>query len=171
MLSKKMEDALNTQINAEFYSSYLYLSMAAYLNEANLVGFAHWMEIQAQEEAAHAMMFYIYMKDRGAKITLGAIDKPDSSWKSPLDVMAAVLKHELKVTGLINNLVDLALKERDHATNNHLQWFVKEQVEEEANATAILQQLKLIGGKGEGLLMLDRELKARVFVNPMTPGA
>lgn len=166
-----MEDALNAQINAEMYSSYLYLSMSAYLNEANLAGFSHWMEIQAQEEAAHAMMFYKYMKDRGAKITLNAIAKPESSWKNPLEVMAAVLKHEQKVTGLINNLVDLALKERDHATNNHLQWFVKEQVEEEATATEILQQLKIIGGKGEGLLMLDRELKTRVFVNPMTPGA
>lgn len=170
MLSKKMEKALNEQINAEFFSSYLYLSMSAYFVRKNLPGFAHWMYIQTQEEAAHAMLFFNFVNERGGNAELKAIDKPDLDWKDPIKVFEAVLAHEQKVTGLINNLVDVAISEKDHATNNKLQWFVAEQVEEEANATEILEQLKIVEGKGQGLLLLDRELKTRVFVNPLTPG-
>jgi ferritin len=170
MFSKKMEKALNEQINAEFFSSYLYLSMSAYFVRKNLPGFAHWMYIQTQEEAAHAMLFFNFVNERGGIAELKAIAKPDLDWKDPIKVFEAVLAHEQKVTGLINNLVDIAIQEKDHATNNKLQWFVAEQVEEEANATEILEQLKIVEGKGQGLLLLDRELKTRVFVNPLTPG-
>lgn len=168
MLTKKMEEALNEQINAELYSSYLYLSMSAYFVRKNLSGFAHWMNVQAQEEAAHAMIFFNYVNERGGKVELKAIAKPDMEWKDAIKVFEAVQKHEQKVTSLINNLVDVAIKEKDHATNNKLQWFVAEQVEEEANVGEILEQLKLVEGKGQGLLLLDRELKTRVFVNPLT---
>lgn len=169
MLSKKMEKALNDQINAEFFSSYLYLSMSAYFVRKNLPGFAHWMYIQTQEEAAHAMLFFNFVNERGGTAELKAIAKPDMDWNDPIKVFEAVLAHEQKVTKLINNLVDIAIQEKDHATNNKLQWFVAEQVEEEANATEILEQLKIVEGKGQGLLLLDRELKTRVFVNPLTP--
>ena len=171
MLSKKMEKALNEQINAEFYSAYLYLAMSAFFVRKNLPGFAHWIYIQTQEESAHAMLFFNYVNERGGNAELTAIDKPDLDWTDPIKVFEAVLSHEQKVTGLINSLVDVAISEKDHATNNKLQWFVAEQVEEEANATEILEQLKIVEGKGQGLLLLDRELKTRVFVNPLLPGA
>lgn len=171
MLTKKMESALNEQINAELFSSYLYLAMSAWFVRKNLPGFAHWMYIQTQEEAAHAMLLFNFVNERGGKAELKAIAKPDLDWKDPIKVFEAVLKHEQKVTGLINNLVDIAIKEKDHATNQKLQWFVAEQVEEEANAGEILEQLKIVEGKGQGLLLMDRELKARVFVNPLTGGA
>lgn len=168
MLSKKMEKAFNDQINAELYSSYLYLQMAAYFTDSNLNGFANWMNIQVKEENAHAMMMYNFVHERGGKVTLQAIAKPDSNWKGAIGVFEATLKHEQHVTKLIHNLLDLALQERDHASANFLQWFVKEQVEEEASATEILEQLKIVEGKGHGLLLLDREMKARVFVDPLT---
>jgi ferritin len=171
MLTKKMEKALNDQVNAELFSSYLYLAMSAYFVRKNLPGFAHWMYVQTQEEAAHAMLFFNYINERGGNAELKAIAKPELEWKDPIQVFEAVLKHEQMVSGLINNLVDVAITEKDHATNNKLQWFVAEQVEEEANASEILEQLKIVEGKGQGLLLLDRELKARVFVNPLTPGA
>lgn len=167
MLSKKMEKALNDQVNAEFFSSYLYLSMSAYFTRKNLPGFAHWMDIQAREENAHGMMFFNFINERGGVVELKAIDKPAVEWKDPIKVFEEVLKHEQKVTSLINNLVNIAIQEKDHATNNKLQWFVAEQVEEEANATEILEQLKIVEGKGQGLLLLDRELKTRVFVDPL----
>jgi ferritin len=168
MLSKKMEKALNDQINAELFSSYLYLSMAAYFERMNLPGFANWMRIQVQEENAHGMIFFNFVNERGGKVELQAIDKPAFEWKNPINVFEEVLKHENKVTDLINNLVNIAIQEKDHATNNKLQWFVAEQVEEEANASKILDQLKIVEGKGQGLLLLDRELQTRVFVNPIT---
>lgn len=168
MFSKKMEKALNDQINAELFSSYLYLSMAAYFTRKNLPGFAHWMNIQSQEENAHGMIFFNFVNERGGNIELQAIEKPAFEWNGPIEVFEEVLKHEQKVTSLINNLVNIAIEEKDHATNNKLQWFVAEQVEEEANATEILEQLKIVEGKGQGLLLLDRELKTRVFVNPIT---
>lgn len=171
MLTKKMEKALNDQVNAELFSSYLYLAMSAWFVRKNLPGFAHWMYVQTQEEAAHAMLFFNYINERGGNAELKAIAKPELDWNDPIKVFEAVLKHEQMVTGLINNLVDVAITEKDHATNNKLQWFVAEQVEEEANATEILEQLKIVEGKGQGLLLLDRELKTRVFVNPLTPGA
>ena len=166
MLSKKMLDELNKQVNAELYSSYLYLSMAAYFESINLKGFANWMKIQAQEEVTHAMKFFDYINERGGRVTLDTIKKPPAEWKSPLDVFENTYKHEVNVTKMINSLVDLAIKEKDHATYNMLQWFVAEQVEEEASADAIRHQLKFIGKDGRGLLMLDRELSRRVFTPP-----
>ncbi|MCD6108400.1 MAG: ferritin [Thermoplasmata archaeon] len=166
MLSKKMLDELNRQVNAELYSSYLYLSMAAYFESINLKGFANWMKIQAQEEVTHAMKFFDYINERGGRVTPDTIKKPPAEWKSPLDVFEATYKHEVNVTKMINSLVDLAIREKDHATYNMLQWFVAEQVEEEASADAIRQQLKFIGKDGRGLLMLDRELSRRVFTPP-----
>ena len=160
-MSKKMEKALNGQINAEMYSSYLYLSMAADLDDKALAGFSNWMKIQAQEELFHAMKLYDFVLERGGNVTLDAIEAPQASWKSPLALFQAAYKHELLVTGLINDLVNLAIKEKDHATNIFLQWFVEEQVEEEASADEVVQKLKLIGGKGDGLFMLDKEMAVR----------
>ena len=160
-ISKKMEKQLNVQINAEMYSSYLYLSMASDLEGKALSGFSNWMKIQAQEELYHAMKLYDYVHERGGTVTLDAIEAPQTEWKDPLAIFQAAYKHELKVTGMINDLVDLAIKEKDHATNNFLQWYVKEQVEEEASADEIVQKLKLIGGKGHGLFMMDKEVGAR----------
>lgn len=166
MLSKKMEAALNSQCNAETYSAYLYLSMAAYFQSVSLGGFANWMRVQAQEELTHAMKFYDFINERGGRVTLTAIDAPPTKWKSTLDVFEATLSHEQKVTGLINDLVNLALKDKDHASQIFLQWFVSEQVEEEDSADEIVQKLKLIGKDGSGIFMLDRELGQRTFVAP-----
>jgi len=170
MLSKKMASALNKQINAEIYSAYLYLSMGAWCDAQGLDGFANWFKVQYQEEFAHAMKIYDYVYGRGGSVTMMPIDGPPTSWKSPLDVFDAVCKHEAKVTGLINKLVDLARKESDHATDNMLQWFVAEQVEEEENADKIRSRVKLVGGQGHGLHMIDRELAARVFTPPAAEG-
>ena len=169
MLSKKVLAALNKQINAEIYSSYLYLSMAAYTKSLGLDGFENWFKVQAQEELVHAMKFFDYVNERGGRVTLAAIDGPPVSWKSPLGVLEATLKHEQHVTALISALVDLALSESDHATSNTLQWFVAEQVEEEASADAIRQKLALVGDKGNALYMIDRELATRVFTPPAAP--
>ena len=166
MLDAKMEKALNDQIVAEMYSAYLYLSMAAYLDGEGLGGFAKWMRAQFQEEQAHALKMFNYVGERGGRVHLGAIEAPPSEWDSPLAVFEATLAHEQMVTGLINKLVDLALELSDHATDNFLRWFVTEQVEEEDTADSIRQQLKLVGSNGQGLLMLDRELGARVFTPP-----
>ena len=166
MLSKKMEAALNSQFNAETYSAYLYLSMAAYFQSISLGGFANWMRVQAQEELTHAMKFYDFINERGGRVTLTAIDAPPTKWKSILDVFEATLSHEQKVTSLINDLVNLALKEKDHASQIFLQWFVSEQVEEEDSADEIVQKLKLIGDAGGGIFMLDREFAQRTFVAP-----
>lgn len=166
MLSDKMETALNEQINAEFYSSYLYLSMSAYFESKGLPGCATWMQAQAQEEWFHGMKMYDFVNERGGRVMLGAIDKPPADWDSTLAVFENVLQHEQKVTGLINNLVNLALDERDHATNIFLQWFVSEQVEEEASAGAVLDKLKLIGNDPNGLFVLDSEMGQRVFTPP-----
>ena len=166
MLSKKMEQALNSQVNAEMYSAYLYLSMESYFKSLNLNGFANWMRAQTQEEMMHAMKIYDYVHERGGRVLLKAIDGPQTKWESPLDVFEAVLKHEQKVTGLINELVDLAIQEKDHATNSFLQWFVTEQVEEEASADEALQQLKMMENAPGGMFMLDRELGQRVFTPP-----
>jgi ferritin len=163
MLNEKVEKALNNQLNAELYSSYLYLSMAAYFQSINLSGFANWMDVQAKEEWAHGMKFYDFINERGGRVTLQAIDAPPSEWDSPLAVFEAVFGHEQKVTGLINELVELALEERDHATGIFLQWFVTEQVEEEDSANEIVQKIKLMGDARGALFMLDRELGQRTF--------
>ncbi len=163
MSNKVLEKALNEQLNAEMYSSYLYLSMSAYFSDAGLSGFANWMRIQAQEELSHAMKFYDYINERGGRVILKQIDAPETEWESPLAAMEAVLEHEKKVTALINDLVDLAIKEKDHATNIFLQWFVTEQVEEEDSVNEVLSKLKLIGGEGNGMFIIDKELSTRVF--------
>lgn len=167
MLTKKMEKELNCQINAEFYSAYLYLAMSAWFNEKNLKGFANWMYVQYQEENNHALLLYNYIIERSGSVKLDAIKTPNQSWKSIVDVFSETLKHEQNVTKLINNLTNVALSEKDHATVNFLQWFVNEQVEEEANVIDILEQLKLVEGNGSGVFMIDRELKQRVFA-PVT---
>jgi ferritin len=161
MLSKKMQEALNAQINAELYSSYIYLSMAAYFEAQNLMGFANWMHVQSREENVHAMKFYKFVNDRRGRVSLQPIDGPKTEWENALAVFEDSLKHEQKVTGLINKLVDLAIKESDHATQSFLKWFLDEQVEEEANVDMVIQDLKRIGDVGQGLFMLDRELAAR----------
>jgi ferritin len=170
MLSQKMQDALNAQINAEYYSSYLYLSMAAHAEAVNLKGFGNWLRVQAQEEMFHATKFFDFVLERGGRVELGPIEGPPTSWESPLAMFEATLQHEQHVTGLINGLVDLARSESDHATDNFLQWFVAEQVEEEASADEILRQLKLMQDAPGGLFMLDRELAQRVFTPPATAG-
>lgn len=161
MLSKKMQDALNAQINAELYSSYVYLSMAAYFESENLMGFANWMHMQSREENMHAMKFYTFVNDRRGRVLLDPIEGPQTEWDSPLAVFEDSLKHEQKVTGLINKLVDLAIKESDHATNSFLKWFLDEQVEEEANVDKVIQDLKRVGDSAQGLFLLDRELAGR----------
>ena len=167
MLKKKIETAINKQINAELWSAYLYLSMSSYFESISLSGFANWMRIQAQEEVTHAMRFYKYVVERGGTVKLLAIDKVPTEWKSPLHVFEDTYKHEQKVTSLINNIVKLAESERDYASLNMLQWFIDEQVEEESSADEIVQKLKLIGKDGSGLFMLNTELGQRVF-NPPT---
>jgi len=166
MIDEKMQEAINKQLNAELYSSYLYLSMSAYFQSVNLGGFANWMRVQAKEELAHAMKFYDYVNERGGRVMLQSVEEPPSDWDSPLAVFEHVYRHEQKVTGMINKLVDLAVEARDHATNNFLQWFVSEQVEEEASADEVVQKLKLVGDAASGLFMIDRELAQRVFVEP-----
>ena len=167
MLKEKVEKAINKQINAEMWSGYLYLSMSSYLESKGLSGFANWMWIQAREEMTHAMRLYSHVIERGGRVKLEAIDKVPIEWKSPLHVFEETYKHEQKVTGLIENLVDIAEKEKDRATYNMLQWFIDEQVEEEASADEILQKLKLIGENGNGLFMLDNELGQRLFTPPL----
>jgi ferritin len=161
MLSKKMEQALNSQINMEIASGYLYLSMAAYFESENLPGFANWMMKQWQEEVGHGMKIYNYVNDRGGKIKLKAIPEPEAKWDSPLAAFEASLKHEKKVTESIGKLVDQALKEADYATNAFLQWFVTEQGEEEATVDGIVEKLKMINAAPGGLFMMDRELSHR----------
>jgi len=163
MLSEKIQTALNEQLNAELYSSYLYLSMSSYFKSVNLEGFANWMDVQAREELMHAMKFYNFILQRGEKIVLKAVEAPPTDWNSSLNVFENVLKHEQKVTGLINQLVGLALAENDHATNIFLQWFVTEQIEEEESAGYVVQQLKFMDGAKGGLFMMDRELSKRVL--------
>jgi len=166
MIKEKIQDALNEQINAELYSSYLYLSMSAYFESINLKGCANWMRVQTQEELVHAMKFYDYLIERGGKVVLSSIESPPTEWPSPLAIFENAYQHEQKVTGLINELVDLAIAEKDHATNNFLQWFVSEQVEEEASADEVVQKIKLMGDARGGIFMLDRELAQRVFTPP-----
>lgn len=158
MLDEKIEEAINKQLNAELYSGYMYLSMAAYFESIDLVGFANWSRLHAQEEFTHGMKFYDYLVSRGARVTLTQIEGPPTEWESAIAVFDHVYQHEQVVTGLINDLVDLTISLKDHATNNFLQWFVAEQVEEEETASGVLQRLKLAGDDSAALLMLDKEL-------------
>jgi len=161
MINHTVQDAVNEQINKELYSSYLYLSMAAYFETANLPGFAHWMRLQADEELAHAMKFFDYLIERGGSVTLKAIDAPIKEWKTSLACFEQVLAHEQKVTASINSLYDLAQKERDFPTQIMLQWFITEQVEEEKNTIEIVESLKLIDARGTAVLILDHQLAKR----------
>ena len=161
MLTDKMQKALNKQVNAELYSAYLYLDLSAFFESRNLKGFAHWMRMQYQEETMHGMKFFDYIHERDGDVTLDKIDKPAEKVDSPLAAFELTLAHERKVSGLINNLVALGVKENDFATQNFLQWFVSEQVEEEAAANDVLQQIKLVGDNPAGLFMLDRDMAAR----------
>ena len=166
MLNPRIEAALNSQINAELYSSYLYVSMSAYFDSQNLAGMANWMRIQAQEEVAHAVKFFDFVNERDGRVLLTQIEGPKTEWTSPLDVFEEAYAHEQKVTGLINDLVDLSLGEKDHASNAFLQWFVTEQVEEEAAAKTIVDKLKMIGDNPVALYMLDGELGTRTLPAP-----
>ena len=166
MLSKKMQGAFNQQVNAELYSSYLYLAMVAYFESCDLKGCASWMRGQVQEELLHGMMIYDYVIERGGRVELGTIEAPTKTWDSPIAAFEDTYSHEQKVTGLINQLMDLAVSESDHASQVFLQWFVAEQVEEEATTSGILNKLKLAGSAGGGLFMIDNELGQRVFTPP-----
>ena len=166
MINKKLEDQINYQINREIYSEYLYLSMAAYLEDKGLAGMAHFMIVQAQEEHFHVMKFFNYLNERGGRVVLDAIEQPPIEFDSPLAVFEEGLAHEKIVTDLINKLMDRAIEVNDHAAKSFLNWYVDEQVEEEASFQTIIDQLSLVGGKGHGLLMLDKELSARVFTPP-----
>lgn len=165
MLSKKMEKAFNDQIKWEYYSAYLYLSLSSYFSGLGLPGFANWMDVQFQEEQFHARKMFDYVNEKGGRVVLQAIEAPESEWKSPLAAFEFALNHEYQVTKRINDLMDLAQKEKDHASAIFLQWFVSEQVEEEASFGDTVNKLKLVGDGG-GLFMLDRELAARVFTPP-----
>lgn len=169
MLSSNMSNALNKQINKEIYSAYLYMSMSAYSQYIGLKGFANWFMIQYNEEMEHAMKIYTYVNDQGEQVKLMAIDKPPVEFESPLDMFKKTLDHEKFITKSINELADLAIAEKDHATGIFLQWFVTEQIEEEGNDNDIINRLKLIGDNGNGLIMLDRELGSRVFTPETTP--
>lgn len=168
MLSETMNQALNDQVKWEMYSGYLYLSMSAYFAERGMGGFAQWMRVQAQEELFHAMKFYDFINERGGRVLLQPIEAPRHAWKNVLEVFEETLSHERHVTERINNLANLAQDERDHATGIFLQWFVTEQVEEEDSVNTVLGKLRMINGEGQGMLMLDAELGARVFTPPAT---
>jgi len=166
MISKKLEDAINYQINRELFSEYYYLSMASYFSSIGLSGFENFFLIQVEEERFHAMKMYKFLNEKGGKVTLQAIEEPTTEFKSPLEVFELAYTHEKLVSKLINELMDLAIKENDHAAKNHLNWFVDEQVEEEDSMDTIVNKLKLIDGEGYGLLMLDKELGQRTFTPP-----
>ncbi|MFA6666368.1 MAG: ferritin [Armatimonadota bacterium] len=166
MIGKKMQDALNRQINAELYSGYLYQSMSAYYQSINLPGFANWFWVQMQEETAHSQIIYNHLVDRGGRVHLLPIEEPPFEWPDARQPLEDSYQHEQKVTAMIGNLVNLAIEERDHAANSMLQWFVNEQVEEEKNVSGLVEQLKYAEGAPAGILMLDRELGARVFTPP-----
>jgi ferritin len=165
-MKKEVIRALNEQINEELFSSYLYLAMAAQFEELSLSGFANWMRVQAQEENSHAMIIFDYLVERGARVELLAIKEPQKQWTSTIEMFEAAYKHECYISECINKLMDMAVKERDYATQNMLQFFIEEQVEEEASADEILQKLKLMGDAQGTMFMLDRELGQRVFNPP-----
>ena len=166
MISEKMQEALNNQVNEEMYSSYLYLQMAAWFESIHLGGFASWMHVQVQEETVHAMKIFHFINDRGGKVALKAIKEPPSEWKSPLGAFEAAYAHEQHITGCFTRLMALGREQKDNAAEIFLQWFVTEQVEEEANADEVIGKIKLTADAPGALSMLDRELGARVFTPP-----
>lgn len=166
MISEKIEKAINAQINAEMYSAYLYLSMSSYFESLNLPGFANWMRVQFEEEQSHALKFVDYLNERGGRVVLEAIERPQTEWDGAIAVFEQTLEHEKHVTALLNAIADIAEEEKDRPTRNLLAWYIDEQVEEESSAEKILNELKWINGEGHGMLMLDRELASRVFTPP-----
>ncbi len=167
MMNEKLEKAFNDQINKELYSEYLYMSMYAYFDRLNLQGFKNWMNIQMQEEHAHAMGMFNYLHERGGKVVLQTIEKPETDWASPVELFEHVLKHEKYVTSLINSLIDVADEVKDRAAVSFLDWYLKEQVEEEANVGKILKTLKMVCEDKNSLYMFDKELATRVFNQPV----
>ncbi len=167
MLNEKMKKALTDQVNEEFYSAYLYLSMSAYFSKIGLKGFANWMVVQYKEEVDHGMKMFNYILSRGEDVKLQTIKEPPTEWESPLQVFEETLNHEQHITERINYLIDVAEEVKDRATYNFLQWFIDEQVEEEENDREIIDRLKLIGDNRNGLFMLDRDLAARTYT-PLT---
>jgi ferritin len=167
MLSKKLLDALNRQINEEYYSSYIYQSMVGYFEDLNLDGCAHWMKMQADEEHLHALKIFAYVVERGGRVELFEVPKPPMEWDSPKAAFEAALAHEKLMTKSISQLADLAIEEKDHATNNLMQWYVSEQVEEESSVDDILRKLEMMGDTGTGLFLMDRELKSRPTPTPI----
>jgi len=166
MISQKLQKAINYQINRELFSEYYYLSMASYFNSTGLSGIENFFLVQVEEERFHAMKMYRFLNEKGGRVNLQAIEAPKTEFKSAMEVFELAYNHEQLVSALINDLMDLAIKENDHAAKNFLNWFVEEQVEEEASMDTILNKLKLIGGEGHGLLMLDNELSQRAFNPP-----
>ncbi len=167
MITQKLQEAFNEQINKELYSEYLYFSMAAWFDAENLPGFANFFKIQVQEERFHVMKMYEFINERGGKVLLKEIDKPQVEFASALQIFELAYKHEQFVSKLINELMDLAIEEKDHASQSFLTWFIDEQVEEEASMDAVVGKLKMLGGNGHGMLMIDNELGARVFTPPV----
>ncbi len=167
MISQKLQDAINNQINKEIFSEYYYLSMASYFSSIGLAGFENFFLVQGEEERFHAMKMYRFLNERGGRVLLSQIDTPKTEFNSPLDVFNLAFEHEQFVTKLINDLMDVAIAENDHAAKSFLNWFVDEQVEEEASMETIVNKLKLIGNEGNGLLMLDKELAGRAFTPPV----
>jgi len=161
MYSKRVMELMNEQIKHELYSAYLYLSMSAYFEGESLPGFAHWMRVQAAEEQEHAMKFYDFIYERGGRVLLQAIDQPPAEFESLREVFKQTLEHEKKVTGLIEAIYAAAVEDKDYASQTFLNWFIDEQVEEEKNATDLLETLRMVGDKGSALIMFDRELGHR----------
>ena len=167
MISEKIQEALNEQVNKEFYSAYLYLAMSAYCDTVGFPGFANWMRQQYEEEILHVTKMYDYILDQGGQIHLKQIDEPPKEFGTPVDVFEKTLEHEQYVTGLIHNLMDLAVGEKDYATQAFLQWYVTEQVEEESNVNDILAPLRMVGKEGGGLMMIDQQLAKRLPPTPL----
>ena len=166
MISQKLQDAINAQINAEFWSAYLYLAMSQHFENEGHAGIANWFKIQFKEEQAHAEIFMNYLNSRGGRVILAPIAEVPASWESPLAAYEHTLAHEEKVTALINNIYHLAVEEKDYATCNKLDWFVEEQVEEEETARGLIDQLKMIGDNGLALYTLNQELATRTYTVP-----
>ena len=165
MIGKKMQDGLNKQLNAELYAAYLYFAIGAWFEGQNLEGFAAWMKSQAFEEMSHAMRFYNHILERGGKVELYAIAKPEGKWSTPVEAFRAAYEHELKVTGMINDLVDLANAEKDNAALiGLLHWFIEEQIEEEDQTLKAVEKLKMVEGSKQGLFMLDKEMGQRPLI-------
>lgn len=167
MINDNVAKVLNEQLNKEFYSAYLYLSMSAHFSDIGLLGFANWMRVQTQEETAHAMFIYDFLINRGGHVDFPTIKAMPAEWESPLSIMEAALQHEIFITNSINNIITVAEEAKDRATISYMNWFVDEQVEEEANAKEIIDKLKLIGDDKSALYLLDKDLSARVFVQPV----